>query len=89
MANRVLSAGGHRLVHMARQRLSQRMGKAEPDGPYEGVPEHIFTSIVYWFQGLAGYEAPVATSLPGGCRSFGHGYECLRVEHTASRLWIV
>jgi hypothetical protein len=37
--------------------LSQRIGEAEPDGPYEGVPEHIFNSIVYWFQGLAGYRS--------------------------------
>src|ERR1700735_3091502 len=49
-----LSVCGHRLVVMAGQRLSQRLGKVEPDGPYEGVPEHLVHGIVYWFDGVVG-----------------------------------
>ena len=41
---------------MAGQRLSQRMGKAQPDGPYEGVPEHLRHGIVHWFEGVCGYR---------------------------------
>jgi hypothetical protein len=42
---------------MAWQSLSQRTGKTEADGPYEGMPAHVYKSIVYWFQGLAGYRS--------------------------------
>ena len=41
---------------MAGQRLSQRTGKAEPDGPYEGVPEHLRHGIVHWFEGVCGHR---------------------------------
>jgi hypothetical protein len=41
---------------MAAQRLSQRIGKVEPDGPYEGVPEHLGHGVVHWFEGVCGYR---------------------------------
>src|SRR5258705_13695654 len=41
---------------MAGQRLSQRMGKAQPDGPFEGVPEHLRHGIVHWFEGVCGHR---------------------------------
>jgi hypothetical protein len=34
---------------MAGQRLSQRRGRAQPDGPYEGVPEHLVNRLLKWF----------------------------------------
>jgi hypothetical protein len=34
---------------MAGQRLSQRRGKTEPDGPYEGVPQHLVNGLLNWF----------------------------------------
>lgn len=36
-------------------RLSRRA--LGPDGPYEGVPQHLHAPIAYWFQGLAGYRS--------------------------------
>lgn len=39
------------------QRLSQRIGKAEPDGPYEGIPGHMMHGLRYWFEGIAGYRS--------------------------------
>ncbi len=44
------------ICSMTWQRLSQRSVGNELDGPYEGVPEHLLHSIVYWFQGIAGYR---------------------------------
>jgi hypothetical protein len=41
---------------MQRQRLSQRMGKAQPDGPHEGIPDHIVGGIEYWFEGICGHR---------------------------------
>lgn len=34
---------------MVGQRLSQRRGKAQPDGPYEGVPKHLMNGLLTWF----------------------------------------
>lgn len=34
---------------MAAQRLSQRRGKAQPDGPYDGVPVHMRHGLIHWF----------------------------------------
>jgi hypothetical protein len=34
---------------MAGQRLSQRRGKAQPDGPYDGVPGHLTNGLLKWF----------------------------------------
>ncbi|ULN33558.1 hypothetical protein [Mycolicibacterium smegmatis] len=36
---------------MAGRRLSQRSGKAGPDGPYEGVPNHLRHALTHWFDG--------------------------------------
>jgi hypothetical protein len=33
---------------MAGQRLSQRRGQAQPDGPYEGVPGHMSHALTHW-----------------------------------------
>ncbi|MFN3005705.1 hypothetical protein [Mycolicibacterium wolinskyi] len=33
---------------MVGQRLSQRRGRATPDGPYEGVPEHLPNGLTNW-----------------------------------------
>jgi hypothetical protein len=34
---------------MTGQRLSQRRGRAGPDGPYEGVPQHLANGLLRWF----------------------------------------
>jgi hypothetical protein len=52
----VVSESANKLHGVTWQRLSQRTGKVPPDGPYEGMPEHVFRSVVYWFQGVAGYR---------------------------------
>lgn len=39
---------------MAWQRLSEREGRREPDGPYEGVPEHLAGPLVYWLEARLG-----------------------------------
>lgn len=38
---------------MARQRLSQRSAGAAPDGPYEGVPEHLGPGLAHWWREIA------------------------------------
>ncbi len=35
---------------MSGQRLSQRRGKAQLDGPYEGVPGHLVNGLLKWFE---------------------------------------
>jgi len=50
---------------MAGQRLSQRTAKAEPDGPYEGVPEHLRHGIVRWFERVCGHRHREATQNQG------------------------
>lgn len=37
---------------MAGRRLSQRRGRAQPDGPYEGVPDHMRHTLTHWFKGI-------------------------------------
>ncbi|WP_143695321.1 hypothetical protein [Williamsia sp. 1135] len=55
---------------MTGQRLSQRTGKAAPDGPFEGVPEHLIHGLRYWFEGLSGYRS-------------GHGMDERRLRELA------
>lgn len=38
---------------MAIQRLSARMSGAGPDGPFEGVPPHLQSGLVHWFESIA------------------------------------
>jgi hypothetical protein len=37
---------------VVRQRLSQRIAGAEPDGPFEGVPAHLHHGLVHWWDGV-------------------------------------
>ncbi|WP_139047384.1 hypothetical protein [Rhodococcus erythropolis] len=45
------------------QPLSQRISGGTPDGPYEGIPSHMLSGVVYWFQGISGYRG---TRMDGG-----------------------
>ncbi|MBY3988003.1 hypothetical protein HQO84_18580 [Rhodococcus fascians] len=40
---------------MAWQRLSQRANGQGPDGPHEGVPDHLVHGVVDWFNTVVGY----------------------------------
>jgi hypothetical protein len=62
---------------MAWQPLSQRLGGAQPDGPYEGIPAHLLGGVEYWFQGLCGYRTP-------GMRS--DVWQDARMKETAARI---
>jgi hypothetical protein len=44
---------------VAYQRLSQRIGKAAPDGPYEGVPDHMRGHVLSWFNVISGMAAGI------------------------------
>src|SRR6202158_2404038 len=39
---------------MVRQRLSHRMGGVPPDGPFEGVPDHLRHVVVLWLRTAIG-----------------------------------
>jgi hypothetical protein len=42
---------------MSQQPLSQRLSGAKPDGPYEGVPDHIEGGVELWFEHICGYRS--------------------------------
>lgn len=41
---------------MAWQKLSQREAGQKPDGPYEGIPDHLFHGVIDWFNRVVGYS---------------------------------
>jgi hypothetical protein len=63
---------------MAWQPLSQRTGGAQPDGPYEGIPDHMLGGIEYWFQGICGYRT--------AARAGGSAWQEARMKETAARV---
>lgn len=40
---------------MAWQKLSQRVAGQKPDGPYEGIPDHLYHGVIDWFNRVVGY----------------------------------
>jgi hypothetical protein len=46
---------------VAWQRLSQRRGIASPDGPYEGVPEHMRPHVLNWFAEISALSSRMQT----------------------------
>ncbi|TWH10771.1 hypothetical protein L618_000400002520 [Rhodococcus rhodochrous J45] len=69
------------------QPLSQRMRGLEPDGPYEGVPQHLVSGLVSWLDetlrgGAISMRGDVIRSVAINLRvplpPFGDDYACLR-----------
>ena len=59
---------------MPRPRLSQRLAGAKPDGPHEGMPEHIFHGVEHWFGNVCGYR--------------GGGMDAVRIHQVAAQMGV-